>query len=985
MRDCVEKLSSHIGARPVGTDEEQNAAFFIEDAFAKETNFDVELQEFNAKDKPEVARLVPAAIVFLASVLGIVLPSLSIAWFLLVAVGVALFVLNELNIFSIARFLKSAPSQNVVAKHKPLTAQTSGKTKKVVLLTNYDTEKIRKEEASGLFLHLGKIKYFEMTGCACSLIAALVSLFAGANILCTILFVVGIVASLLPILKFIIHNTAGYNDGANNNAASVAVMLEVAKRISTGVYAPAGEVPVIHGQRAAVDAGVMPDGVDVSWDVSAESSAVTNSAVADLFFDKSRLTDSQTPATVSEEVPVQDVQQPVYQETAIDPQAQVMQAQSYYEPVSQATEAPAANYGYEQTAPVVAPEPVQAPAITSAPDWFTRGKEKAADKGNQNAENVKRSTYGDAMAFAENTRNAAQAAEEEKASNDLQKKLQAIHDQIEATSNRAEAHAETDAKTAEKVLDNEFAQEVVVDVVPEPQKPPVQVVENMPVPKSQPEQGQMSLTELIQEETKAIKENQMIDSESLQAEIPALKPLEPEYGVEVDPNEFLDKGKTEPLGKVAKEEKAAQEEPKQDQLSKQEPVAPQNVSQEKQTQKVELPALSKPELQEKAQPQNLASQPTVAQKPAVPKQRVKKPEPVQKRNIELPSLTGALDANKVNERLNLQTSKQEEKTHEAQSRLGINLPSLSVDANSNGTKKKENEVVSNVSAFGVGEATGTFAPITDEDLARANQGEEDMYVYDADDTVLQAETTESGAVAGPGYVDIPDTHTESIFGKLFHKKKKQEETSFSDSIGVDENWEARQVGKQRGDWSSFEDDDPWNGGAVFSGGETGQLPQADVARDEIYNFATNDIGAEVWCVALGAECADHAGLHKFLENYRDELKGARFITLDALGAGDLSIVEKEGVIKTSSIPTRMKRRARDAAKSAGITVSSEAMTWKETTSSELAKQGYKYIHVAGFEGGKPALLSSPNDSSDAVDDETMQQASSFVMEIIREL
>lgn len=967
MRECVEKLSSEIGARPVGTDEEQNAAFFIEDSFNKETNFEVELQEFNATEKPELARVIPAGFVLIASLLEIIAPSLAIVWFLLIALGAVFFALNELNIFSLAKFLKSAPSQNVVAKHKPASvAQGSSRSKKIILLTNYDTEKVRKEETSNLFVHLGKAKFFELGGCALSLLGALISLFAGGNVLCTIFFVVGILASLLPILVFVLHTTAQYNEGANNNAASVAVMLEVAKRISTGVYAPAGEVPVIHGQRMAAEAGAIPADVNVSWETDGASEIAANSVVANMLFDKSRVgktggASAQVEAPLNEQVIAQSTPENMEAQQAV----QGFETEGSFAPQDQ--QVAVASYSYEAPS-TSAPEPAPQSA-SSAPDWFTRGKEKAADKGNQNAANVRRSSFGDAMIAAESRTADSQRAGEEAASNDLQKKLQAIHDQIESSSASATKHAETYAVVAENVLDNEIAQESV------------EVSEKSnEAPKQSPVQGVLKLeteqapTEPSQTQDK--NQPKTTDSATLQQDVPELKPLEPEYGLEVDQNEFLDKSKTEPLKTVKQEASEVTPSPKAHvQIAQERPV---------QTNDVVVPATSQVDAQQQ-QPTKTQAQVKAAPAAPQPKRRVSVPaEPAPQRNITLPSLTGALEANKINEQLKEKQRAEEERAHDAQRRLGVSLPSLTTDAVAGGSPASENKTVSNVSAFGVGEATGTFAPITDEDLARANEGEEDMYVYDADDAELQAGTTESGAVAGPGYVDIPDTHTESIFGKLFHKKKKDDESTFAESIGVDENWEARQVGKERGDWSSFDDDD-WNGGAVFSGGETGQLPVADEVRDEIYNFATNDIGAEVWCVALGAECSNHSGLNKFLEDQKDELKGAKFITLDALGAGELAIVEKEGVVRPQSVPTRMKRHARDAAKSAGVSISSETMLWKETTSSLLSQKGQKYVHVAGFEGKKPALLSDPGDRSDAVEDETMTSAARLVMEIVRSL
>ena len=878
MLDCVNKLAGEIGARPVGTDEEQQAALFIEEEFNRNTNFNAEVQEFNAVRNPELARVVPAGITFLGCIFAFALPSMPIVPLLFTLAGAALFACNELGIFSLAQFFGKAPSQNVVAIRKPAGGGDSHK--KIVILTNYDNEKTRAEEASGLFAQLGRIKMFELGAFALAFLACLISFFAGSNMFVTILLVLGIVGSALPIVALVIHSTGKFNEGANNNAASVAVMLEVASRISAGVYAPHGETPIIHGVSAAQEAGAIPADVPVSWETSSADAANANAQVASMFFNKN-LANSENLAVV-EELPQEEPAE-VQQLEAEQPTVEVKQQVVTY-----------------NTPPAPLPTP------TSTPDWFTKGKQKAGNKGNSNAGNVKRSTFGDAFVQAEETREAMQPSKNEE--NDLQKKLQAIHDQIEQSSETATESVAKDAASAEKVLDNEAeakkmeAQEVSEKVTSAPVSAPA------PAP--------------------------VVD------EVPALKPLEPEYGVEVDPNDFLDKSKTAPLEAV----------------------------------EGSSPVVSP--VQETPAP---APVPTPA--PAA--------SPAPKRDIALPSLTGALESNKINERLEREKKQEEAHNAQAQSRLSVSLPSLTTAEQPAKADAGENKAVSNVSAFGVGEATGTFAPITDEDLRRANKGEDDMYVYDADDTALQEATTDSGAVAGPGYVDIPDTHTESIFGKLFHKKGKAEDDSFASSIGVDENYEARSVGKDRGDWSSFEndawDDDDWNGGAVVVGESTPEQVQAFSERDEIYNFATGDITTEVWCVALGAEASNHSGLQNFLATNGPDLKGARFITLDAMGAGNISIVEKEGVFKPQGIQTRMKRFARDATKSVGISSKGETMLWKETTSSKLGAAGHKYVHLAGIEGGKPALLSTEKDTVDAIEPDTLQTSADLVMELVRTL
>ena len=198
MLDCVNKLAGEIGARPVGTDEEQQAALFIEDELKRKTNFNVEVQEFDAVRNPELARVVPASIALLGCIFAFALPSMPIVPLLFTLAGAALFACNELGIFSLAQFFGRAPSQNVVATRKPAGGGDSRK--KIVILTNYDNEKTRADEASGLFAQLGRIKMFELGAFVLAFLACLIGFFAGSNMFTTILLVLGIVGSALPIV-----------------------------------------------------------------------------------------------------------------------------------------------------------------------------------------------------------------------------------------------------------------------------------------------------------------------------------------------------------------------------------------------------------------------------------------------------------------------------------------------------------------------------------------------------------------------------------------------------------------------------------------------------------------------------------------------------------------------------------------------------------------------------------------------------------------
>lgn len=142
----------------------------------------------------------------------------------------------------------------------------------------------------------------------------------------------------------------------------------------------------------------------------------------------------------------------------------------------------------------------------------------------------------------------------------------------------------------------------------------------------------------------------------------------------------------------------------------------------------------------------------------------------------------------------------------------VNLPSLSgelrsVHETSAASDTSEHNTVSATGSFATVGATGSFAPVGDELVA--DVAPDDLYVTDADDSDYAENFTETGAFAGPGYVEMPKSRVQKLLGRFgFGKKKKrEEEMSAHEWLDVDEDFEAQRVGKQRGSWESFRTDD----------------------------------------------------------------------------------------------------------------------------------------------------------------------------------
>ena len=278
-------------------------------------------------------------------------------------------------------------------------------------------------------------------------------------------------------------------------------------------------------------------------------------------------------------------------------------------------------------------------------------------------------------------------------------------------------------------------------------------------------------------------------------------------------------------------------------------------------------------------------------------------------------------------------------------------------------------------------------------------------------------------------------------GRLFSrfrkgKKRKEEEVSVNEWVDVDEDYNARSVGKARGDWSSFREEDDefvdvdyresddrrgWNGGAFSLNrlrkgedaqvedtyydesavydtdgivdaspalridGDAGTAEQINRELKKLQDFRHPDIDTEVWFVGLGAEQYSHSGVNAFLEEHADEMKGAIVINLEALGAGALSCIEQEGAYKPYKISSRLKRVLRQASERSGVGYHTDRIVSRETPASIAMAHGIQAMTIAGMADGNTALYSADNDIIENVDPQALEDASNFVMAILKSI
>ena len=379
------------------------------------------------------------------------------------------------------------------------------------------------------------------------------------------------------------------------------------------------------------------------------------------------------------------------------------------------------------------------------------------------------------------------------------------------------------------------------------------------------------------------------------------------------------------------------------------------------------------------------------------------------------------------------------------------LPSLSGSISRADASEGKTSNVSAAGAFVPAGATGTFAPIGDELLD--NVDPEDIYIDDADDSAYEQNFTESGAFAGPGYVEMPKSRVHRLFDRL-RRKSKDQEPSPQEWLEVDESFDARTVGAERGGWESFREDEgvvdpgattqldpynadyengqyntieedgfdgsydyegvdeyddgygpderrPWHGGAFSprrmekaeldlnsasnESSESLDFDDPDVPAElkQIYQFRNSDINTEVWFVALGSELAQNGGMRAFITEHQQELRGSIIIDLDGLGAGDLCMIEQEGMYRTVKTSSRMKRYIKKASQATGLNVGGAQIKWKDSAASYAIKQGYQAMHLVGMNGAKPAFFAQGDDVLENVDEQTLETNADFVMELLK--
>lgn len=1039
LNEHVAYLSQEIGPRPAGTEEEQRAALYISEQFSAEAGLTTAMEDFQCNPDSSLPRTLCSGVAVLVTLVATIVGALAVPAIVVSLICAALAAAEVFDKPVLSRLLNRGVSQNVVARYLPAKSPTrASRRRKVIVVANYDSGKVRRDLNGAMPAVLPILYWVELAMLVVMplLLAIRMVLAPDGSVLVVfnVLLAVAMVVAVLPVASFLLEKFANYNEGANCNAAGVAVLLEVASRVAAARDLPDAPEPTVHGEAAAVSAGLVPEGAEIvyhtgntsedlgtSMESAAERLAAAKAAVAAL----SGKPVSATPT----EVATEDESPSKGEENG----AVEVSPEESLTPSSAAVVVPVAAPAYA------------APVEHQVPEWFKKGQEQAKKPAKEKP--VQRSRYATALERAEEEINAREEHERRNL-DELSERMRVMRASVQAASAAAGA---TPTEIMDSVVADESSEEIsappsasavneeaspsLAPVLPAIEVPAVEA-DQLPSPSNNTVSAMLADIPAIASEP-ASSETGTPASKPVVSAVPAA-PVVPQPTD--DPDVTVRDGQRPLTG-------ATVAVPPIDLSTSDAPAAPAG------GQRVVVPSVG--EVAE-----------TPASAPAA--------APRRRRAITLPNIGISQELPRISMDDCQQAAPLSEDRPEHDGRvhdLSAVIPSVttpeppsavsgtreaalldalpSLGRTTTTTDPALSGSISLAGTFSSMGATGAAAPIGDELLENAS--ENDIYIEDVDDSAYVEQITETGAMAGPGYVEMPKSRFGGIFGK-FRRKKREEASSPQEWLDVEESFDAREVGAARGGWESFReegdiqaydeeyldadattafspefDDDfaedgfdaprsshrrgrHFEGGAFSrdqfddeSEGEENQTSAADPSSvfgeglpadfvfeptpeiEQIEQFHSDRIDMEVWFVALGSELAGNGGMKAFMAAHEVELKGALIVELEALGAGELTLIDKEGTYVPKKASSRMKRLVRKAGQATGLKVPEATMEWRNSASAYALKHGQQALHLAGMDGRKPAFFAEEDDVIENIDNDMLALNSDFVMEILKHI
>lgn len=1053
--DVITALSQDSSPRIAGSEGEQKAALFIADQFKKSTHFSTEIDEFSMHASTYLTKGICALAVIVFSLLALV-PIIGILFVILSLVAAVLYVLEDMNILHLASYFKYGSSQNVVTRYVPQNKKSTPRSRKIVFLAHYDALRVKP------FL-LRKCEQLPVPlsfTLAVAIVAIPVFTFIHGiahenlvlSVILQIVIVIAWLIALIPVVRLVMFLGASVSPSANCNASGVAALLELAHRISEA-QANSQDSATIHGAQAAYEAGVVPDDAQLTYhdntnemqaipeDVPYESTGVsyvnTPDERADERAEQGASEQEQhaaafaSAASVASAAPASMPGSPAQAGASTAPAA--MQAatseaeaapsvpQALASTAASSAPAPSSSYAFRVPVPQFAGASLQGAAPENdVPEWFKAAQEKAK-KVAKPLNSSLRSRFADTGTEALKAQEEAQEkAQEEKLTsadaareNKAAGKAGASASTIDAAPTAAPA-SDADAKTPGQAAPSPDTASSATNAYPNQMTIDEFRNDAHHQARSHNFDGNADvaspIANLASQESKAIEQAfdqpepncAFMENWSDATSAPA---SDADSGLAPDDSAV---NAASPKASASSQADAAATTAPAPVPHDNERILVSSASQETTSHASAATTTSEMEVE---QAKETALDALYDRSALSERNSMKQPAPLAS---EAHSAESHRQLSGVIPRIDPLAVHGDSPSRSGMIRgmRGV-LPSLSGTI----TRVKdnyENSPLNPVGSFAAG-ATESIKPITDEMLKDVSP--DDMYVEDADDSDVDANYTDSGAPAGPDYVEMPKSRWQR-FKQRFSRKKKdqldfddfdsplessvdapvetdsktdntqdallQDAHSFGESeLSSGQTHKSTQATTRKNNASG---DEQWEGGAfsfdelsaVFSGNS------AD-AMDDIHTFKNGGYNTEVWFVALGAAAYDNGGMRGFYQKYAQELHGAIFVDVEALGAGALSLIYGDGSLKPTVTSGRLKRYVKKAQHVLPHPITEVRLCTCEMPGQVAAHLGCQHIQLAGTEQGTIAHYASKDDTIEHISEKTLEENIDYLAELARSM
>ena len=249
----LDVLTHEIGPRPAFSDTERQAAEWLQDRFV-EAGVPAELHDFDAPRSPQSARIFTYLLVPIA-LFGIGAGFLEQMWVIHWLCWIVLAALSVLTLLDfhgpkgpagLIALLPKGPSQNVIAKSIPSSFTPGEKSKKIILVANYDSDLVSPLSAEATAALQRSIQALA-NGIVVVMPLLALPLVSGAVIpaqatvwFYRVLLFLCLPGALLLINQLIARIMNRYSPGANNNASGVAALLASMDLLAEGQQGHSG-------------------------------------------------------------------------------------------------------------------------------------------------------------------------------------------------------------------------------------------------------------------------------------------------------------------------------------------------------------------------------------------------------------------------------------------------------------------------------------------------------------------------------------------------------------------------------------------------------------------------------------------------------------------------------------------------------------------------------------------------------------------------